>query len=64
VLDALLGDIDRVLTAGSEGPPRLNTDGTFSSLYVPREVPSAAWGIWVREVAHQLRSALDNMVTV
>jgi hypothetical protein len=64
VLDALLSDIDRVLTAGSEGPPRLNPDGTFSSFYVPREVPSAAWGIWVGEVAHHLRSAIDNTVTV
>jgi hypothetical protein len=64
VLDAMLDDIDRVLTAGSEGPPRLNPDGTFSSFYVPREVPSPGWGVWVGEIAHHLRSALDNAVTV
>ncbi|MGY2083927.1 hypothetical protein [Blastococcus sp. SYSU DS0539] len=64
LLDALLDDVDRVLTAGSEGPTRQNSDGTFSSFYIPREVPSPAWGIWVGEVAHHLRSAMDNTVTV
>ena len=42
LLDALLDDIDRVLTAGSEGPPRQNSDGTLSSIYIPREGPSPA----------------------
>jgi len=27
-------------------------------------VPLPAWGIWVGEVAHHLRSAIDNTVTV
>jgi hypothetical protein len=64
VLDALMEDIARVLEAGSEGPPRLNADNTFSSFYVPDEVPSPAWGIWLGEIAHHLRSAMDNTVTV
>ncbi len=64
VLDALMDDVTRVLEAGSEGPPRLSADGTFSSFYVPREVPSPAWGVWLGEIAHNLRSALDNTITV
>ncbi len=64
VLDALMDDVTRVLEAGSEGPPRLNADGTFSSFYVPRDVPSPGWGVWLGELAHHLRSPLDNTITV
>jgi hypothetical protein len=64
VLDALLEDISRVLQAGSEGPPRRNPDDSFSSFYVPRQEPSPAWGIWLGEIAHNLRSSLDNLATV
>jgi hypothetical protein len=63
LLDTLMDDIDRVLTAGSEGPPKLNPDGSFSSFYVPREEPSPAWGVVLGDLAHNLRSTLDNVVT-
>jgi hypothetical protein len=64
VLDALMNDISRVLEAGSKAPPMQNADGTFSSFYVPREVPSPAWGVWLGEITHNLRSALDSLLTV
>jgi hypothetical protein len=63
LLDELYDDIDRVLTAGSEGAPRLNADGSFSSFYVPREEPSPTWGVMLGDLAHNLRSSLDNLTT-
>ncbi|WP_336026591.1 hypothetical protein [Geodermatophilus sp. FMUSA9-8] len=63
MLDLLLGAVDRSLTTMTTGGARRNADVSFSSFFTLGEHPSPVWGVWLGDIAHNLRSALDNVVT-
>src|SRR3712207_2862303 len=64
VLQPLLDSIGKALEQSTIGNLRRNDDGTWSAFFALHENPAPAWGLLLGDVAHNLRSALDNLITV
>ncbi len=64
VLQPMLEDIARVLDHSTIGNLRRNDDDTWSAFFTLAEPPAPEWGVLLGDYAHNLRSALDNLVTV
>jgi hypothetical protein len=64
VLESLLDHVGKALEESTIGNLRPNDDGTFSAFFTLHEPPSPGWGLLLGDVAHNLRSALDNLITV
>jgi hypothetical protein len=64
VLESLLNHVSKALEESTIGNLRPNDDGTWSAFFALHEPPSPGWGLLLGDVAHNLRSALDNLITV